>query len=398
MPGDQILKIHEITSLIKEILESSLPVITVEGEISNYRPSSTGHLYFTLKDESSALQAVMFKGKSRSLGFVPTDGMLVHATGSLSVYAARGSYQLVVDSMSLAGSGDILRLLEDRKRRLAAEGLFDEDSKQTLPFFPQKVVVITSPTGAAVRDIIQVIRRRNPKIDIIILGCPVQGAEAVPELIKAITRANLHSMGDVIIIGRGGGSLEDLLPFSDEDLVRSVAASSIPVVSAVGHEIDWSLCDFAADVRAPTPSAAAELVAPLLDECEGRIQLAGDSLYRDITTRIEKVQLIAQQFSPDSLELRLRRIEQPLLLRFDDAKESLLDALLEKTREYAQRVALLKGILEGANPRTILARGYSLVTDAETGSIIRSSEDTKAGKILRITPQKGHILVHVEET
>lgn len=398
MPGDQILKIHEITSLIKEILESSLPVITVEGEISNYRPSSTGHLYFTLKDESSALQAVMFKGKSRSLGFVPTDGMLVHATGSLSVYAARGSYQLVVDSMSLAGSGDILRLLEDRKRRLAAEGLFDEDSKQTLPFFPQKVVVITSPTGAAVRDIIQVIRRRNPKIDIIILGCPVQGAEAAPELIKAITRANLHSMGDVIIIGRGGGSLEDLLPFSDEDLVRSVAASSIPVVSAVGHEIDWSLCDFAADVRAPTPSAAAELVAPLLDECEGRIQWAGDSLYRDITTRIEKVQLIAQQFSPDSLELRLRRIEQPLLLRFDDAKESLLDALLEKTREYAQRVALLKGILEGANPRTILARGYSLVTDAETGSIIRSSGDTKAGKILRITPQKGHILVHVEET
>ncbi|HOC30116.1 MAG TPA: exodeoxyribonuclease VII large subunit, partial [Treponemataceae bacterium] len=256
MSAPQPLKIAEITSLIKEILEGSFPLVTLEGEISNYRPSSTGHLYFTLKDESSAIASVMFKGKARYLPFAPADGMLVRATGSISVYEARGTYQIIIDRMEAAGTGDILRILEERKRSLAAEGLFDQDRKREIPEIPERIAVITSPTGAAVRDILQIVRRRNPAISVVILPAPVQGPEAPPVLVRQLETANRYHMADVIIIGRGGGSLEDLLPFSDEAVVWAVAGSKIPVISAVGHEIDWTLCDFAADLRVPTPSAA----------------------------------------------------------------------------------------------------------------------------------------------
>ncbi|HPO03165.1 MAG TPA: exodeoxyribonuclease VII large subunit, partial [Treponemataceae bacterium] len=266
MNGERPVKISEITAIIKEILEGSFPSVLLEGEISNYRPSSTGHLYFTLKDDSSSISAVMFKGRSRQLAFVPRDGMLVRAKGSISVYEARGTYQIIIDSMEQAGTGDILRLLEERKQRLAREGLFDEKRKRPIPFFPERIAVITSPTGAAVRDIVQILRRRNPAIHIVILPASVQGSEAPESLARQIETANRFAMADLIIIGRGGGSLEDLLPFSDESVVRSIAASKIPVISAVGHETDWSLSDLAADVRAPTPSAAAELASPLAED------------------------------------------------------------------------------------------------------------------------------------
>ena len=391
------LKIAEITSLIKEILEGSFPSVTLEGEISNCRPSSTGHLYFTLKDESSAISAVMFKGKSRYLAFTPKDGTLVHATGSISVYEARGTYQIIVDSMEIAGSGDILRLLEERKQRLAAEGLFDAGRKRPIPEFPERVAVITSPTGAAVRDILQIIRRRNPSISVTILPAPVQGAEAPPALVRQVETANDYRMADVIIIGRGGGSLEDLLPFSDESLVRAVAASKIPVISAVGHEIDWSLCDLAADLRAPTPSAAAELVSPLASDIASRVAGAAESIAEAVTGRVERVRLMLAQFSAESLELRFRRIEQPILLRFDDAKEALLASLSDRIRERRHRIELLAEKLEGANPRAILKRGYSMVRDAKTGKIIRSGRDTAKGLELVIMPEKGSIRARVEE-
>jgi len=398
MTGLKPLRITEITSMIKELLETAFPSVTVEGEISNSRPSSTGHLYFTLKDETSSISAVMFRGKSRYLSFEPKDGMLVHATGSVSVYGARGSYQIIVDSMEPAGSGDILRLLEERKRRLAEEGLFDPDRKRPIPFFPRRIAVVTSPTGAAVRDILQIIRRRNPSIDVVVLPAPVQGAEAPAALIRQIETANLYALGDVIIIGRGGGSLEDLLPFSDEGLVRAVAASAIPVVSAVGHEIDWSLCDLAADLRAPTPSAAAELVSPLLSDCVSRVASSAEALASGISGRIERIRLMASQFSPESLELRFRRIEQPLLLRFDDAKEALLEGLSRRIGDARHRVSILAEKIEGANPRGILARGYSIVIDDETGAVIRSAAGAAADKRLRIMPETGIILARVEET
>ena len=397
MTGTKIMHIAEITSLIKEILEGSFPEITLEGEISNCRPSSTGHLYFPLKDETSAISAVMFKGKSRYLGFIPKDGLLVHATGNISVYEARGTYQIIVNVMEPAGSGDILQLLEERKKRLAAEGLFDSARKRPLPVFPERIAVITSPTGAAIRDILQIIGRRNPSIDVTILPAPVQGTEAAPALLRQIETANRYSLGEVVIIGRGGGSLEDLLPFSDEALVRAIAASRIPVVSAVGHEIDWALSDFAADVRAPTPSAAAELVCPLRADILSDIEDAAAALQDSMTGRVERIRLMMNQFTPESLEMLFRRIEQPVLLRFDDAKEALITAMSERVRDIRQRLAVLSEKMEGANPAAILKRGYAMVRDEETGKIIRADTDTEAGQRLIIIPEKGRILARVEK-
>ena len=394
---DRPLKISEITTLIKDLLEQAFGQVTLEGEISNFRPSGAGHCYFTLKDESSAISAVMFRGRARSLSFEPQDGQLVHATGSLSVYAARGTYQIIVESMEPAGSGDILRLLEERKNRLAAEGLFDESRKRPLPAFPSRIAVITSPTGAAVRDILQVLRRRNPLIGIVVLPAPVQGAEAPPVLVRQLETANRHNLADIIIIGRGGGSLEDLLPFSDEAVVRAVAASAIPVISAVGHETDWSLCDFAADVRAPTPSAAAELASPLRDEWVYRITSARDTLEEAVSSRLGTIRLMLSRFDRDSLELRMRRIEQPLLLRLDDAKEALLAHMRDRTRELRHHIALATEQIRGANPSEILKRGYSVVRDAETGAVVRNATDTMPGRRLVIQPETGTISARVEE-
>jgi exodeoxyribonuclease VII large subunit len=391
------VKIAEITSLIKEILEGSFPSITLEGEMSNVRPSSTGHLYFTLKDETSAISAVMFKGKSRYLPFEPKDGLLVHATGSISVYEARGTYQIIVDSMKLAGAGDILRLLEERKRRLASEGLFDQARKRPIPACPASIAAITSPTGAAVHDILQIVRRRNKGVNVTVLPASVQGADAASSLVRQIEAANRYALGDVIIIGRGGGALEDLLPFSDEALVRAVAASGIPVVSAVGHEIDWSLCDFAADLRAPTPSAAAELVVPESSDLAARISRAAETLVDSMKERTSRIRLMMAAFDPESLELRFRRIEQPILLRFDDAKEALLESLSDRVRDARHRITVLTGQLEGANPRSILKRGYAMVRDAETGAILRSASDTAGGKLIEIIPERGRIVARVEE-
>lgn len=397
MKSTQTFRIAEITSLIKEILEGSFPSVTLEGEISNYRPSSTGHLYFTLKDETSSISAVMFKGKSRFLAFTPKDGAIVQATGNISVYEARGTYQIIVESMEMAGSGDILRLLEERKQRLAAEGLFDTDRKRPLPNFPSRVAVITSPTGAALQDILQIIHRRNPSIDITILPAPVQGAEASEALCRQLETANRYNMADVIILGRGGGSLEDLLPFSEEILVRAIAASKIPVISAVGHEIDWSLSDFAADLRAPTPSAAAELVSPLKSDVNERIIEAAEDIHNAVSSRIDRIRLIMASFSAESMEMRFRRIEQPILMRFDDAKEALLSGLSERVQEVRANINLMVEKLEGGNPATILKRGYAMVRDEVTGKIIRSPRDTASGNRLIIIPEKGIITVRVEE-
>ena len=222
---DKVLSVTELTDIIKELLENALPTIVLEGEISNWRPSSTGHAYFTLKDNNASISAVMFKGKMRNLTFNPKDGMVVQVKGQLSVYAQRGSYQIIVDSMDEAGSGNILQILEERKRRLQMEGLFDEESKKPLHFFPKNMCVVTSPTGAALRDILQIVTRRNPKINVIVLPCPVQGNEAGPGIARQIKTANNCKIADVLIVGRGGGSLEDLLPFSDECVVRAIAES-----------------------------------------------------------------------------------------------------------------------------------------------------------------------------
>ncbi len=392
----KVYSVCEITAEIKELLENGFGKISLEGEISNFRPSGAGHLYFTLKDQKASIQAVMFKGKSRGLAFMPKDGMTVLAEGSISVYEARGSYQIIVEKMSLAGEGDILKMLEERKRLLASEGLFDSDRKKPIPFFPKSIAVITSATGAAVRDIINVVKRRNEKIDIIVLPAVVQGDAAAANLIKQLKIADMHKLGEVIIIGRGGGSLEDLLPFSDEALVRAIADCETPVISAVGHEIDWAISDFAADMRAPTPSAAAELATPNLNDILYSVDALQMEIGKALTSRIEKVRLMLASFKPESLELRFRNIQQPMLARFDDAKEEILAGMQERLKDAKHRVSLINKILEGANPQMILNRGYSIVRDAKTGKTIRADKDAPVGSLLEIQPAKGKISARVE--
>ena len=394
---NQVFSVTQITSYIKEILEGTFRTITVEGEISNFKPSSAGHIYFTLKDNTSQLRAVMFKGATYSLNFRPKDGDKVRCTGNISVYAPQGNYQIIVNKMEAAGAGNILAMLEQRKQKLAAEGLFDSDKKQELPAFPKTIGVVTSPSGAAIRDILQVSRRRNKNINIIVFPALVQGEGAAQTITKMIEIANFYKLCDILIVGRGGGSIEDLLPFSEEIVVRAVAASKIPVISAVGHDIDWALCDYAADRRAATPSAAAELATPLLSDISQNLGYLRTELYNSIMQKIEQKRLVIKGFDPSSLEVRFRNIQQPLLNRFDRAKEGLKDEILQKIRDYRITIQNCRTILENASPETIFKRGYSMVTD-EKGNIIKASAQVKVGSILTITPAEGKIKAKVEET
>ena len=394
---NQVFSVSQITSYIKEILETAFTTIVVEGEISNWRPSSSGHVYFTLKDNTAQLKAVMFKGSLYSLTFRPKDGDKVRCTGRISVYEPQGNYQLIVNKMEATGAGDILAMLEERKKKLAAEGLFDEQNKKPLPLLPRTIGVVTSPTGAAIRDILQVSRRRNKNINVIVFPALVQGESAAQTIVKMIEIANYYKLCDILIVGRGGGSLEDLLPFSEEAVVRAVAMSEIPVISAVGHEIDWALCDYAADKRAATPSAAAELAVPLLSDITQDISYYKTELYNAINQKIENKRLIVRAFDPSALEIRFRNIQQPLLNRFDNAKEGLKDGILEKIKDLRTRIATCRTVLENASPQTIFNRGYSMVTD-EKGNIIRNSAQVKSGEMLTITPSEGKIKAKVEET
>lgn len=395
-PSDKIFSVTEINSLIKDMLEGSFSQITIEGEISNYRPNSTGHLYFTLKDSANQISAVMFRGYANYLNFKIQDGMKVQCTGKLTVYGAQGKYQINVTKMSVAGEGAILKMLEDRKRKLAAEGLFDQAKKKPLPVFPRTIGIVTSPTGAALRDILQITKRRNKCVSVIVLPAVVQGSDAAQTIARQIYTANRAALCDVLIVGRGGGSLEDLLPFSEEIVVRAIASSEIPVVSAVGHEIDWALSDYAADVRAPTPSAAAELVVPELSAVVQFIQQNSKNLYDSIKDRLEKIKLMVKNFDPQNLELQVRTIEQPLLSRFDNAKDALFQNIIQKIRDTRQRIDNCVTVLENASPQTILDRGYSMVRNKETKKIIRSNIDVEIGNEIEIIPAKGKITAKVE--
>ncbi len=390
------LSVSELTSLVKELLEGSLPPVLVEGELSNCRPASSGHLYFTLKDRGAMLQAVMFRYRTRGLGFEPADGMLVRARGSVTVYAARGQYQLLVEGMERAGTGDILAMLEERKRALAAEGLFDEERKKALPRFPSRIAVVTSPTGAAIRDILNILRRRNAGLDVVILPAAVQGEEAAAQIARQIQTANRLKLGDVIIVGRGGGSIEDLLPFSDELVVRAIAESAIPVISAVGHEIDWALSDFAADLRAPTPSAAAELVSESRVALEREISQFKVELETAMRSRLDRARLLVQRFEPSAVEARLQRLIMPFARRLDDARDDLVLGIQSLLEDRSRRVELATRELLAASPEAVLARGFSVVRSAE-GRALRDSSSLRPGDRLEITFSRGSAAAEVLE-
>ena len=394
LPQNIVFSVSQITDLIKEILETSFRTITIEGEISNWRPSAAGHIYFTLKDNAAQIKAVIFRGAAMKLSFRPKDGDKVRCTGSLSVYAPQGNYQIIVNTMEIAGAGNILQMLEERKKKLAAEGLFDENRKKSLPLFPRRIGVVTSPTGAAIRDIINVTKRRNPGTEIIVLPAIVQGDGAAETICKMIEIANFYELCDVLIVGRGGGSLEDLLPFSEESVVRAIAASKIPTISAVGHEIDWAICDYAADRRAPTPSAAAEMAVPLLADIKQNLTTYKNNFYEVINQKVYNTRLMIKSFNPESLEVRFRNIQQPLLNRFATAREDLVMNMKEKIRDLRVRIATSKTVLENASPQTIFDRGYSMVTGPD-GKIVRDATVLKRGDKISITPAKGKIEAEV---
>jgi len=389
------LTVSELTEQIRLNLEGSFSYVCVEGEISNCRPASSGHLYFSLKDSGAKIDAIMFKNKLRTINFEPKDGMLMRVRGSLSVYAPRGSYSIVCEEMEIAGAGEILAMLEKRKQKLAAEGLFDEEKKRPLPRFPAAVGVVSSPTGAALRDILNILARRAPGIKVIILPAPVQGDEAASLIAARIKQANQWHLADVLIVGRGGGSLEDLLPFSDEEVVRAVAKSKIPTVSAVGHEIDWALCDFSADLRAPTPSAAAELVSENYFAVRDFIQSTAEDFMSVMRTRLERAKLLLKPFDPQDMEYRIRAILQPRLIRLDDAKEALITAVSDKCATIRKKIELSAAVLETASPLAVMERGFSVVTNS-SGKVIKSSDNVKSGDKIFIRPLKGKIDAVVE--
>jgi exodeoxyribonuclease VII large subunit len=392
----QKLTVSELTGLIKLSLEEGFPSVLVEGELSNCKPSSTGHFYFSMKDPGAKIDAAMFKNRLPYLRFEPKDGMLVRARGRISVYPQRGNYQLIVEEMELAGQGDILVMLENRKRALAAEGLFDAERKKPIPRFPETVAVVSSPTGAAVRDILNILCRRAAGINVIVLPAPVQGADAAPIIARRIEQANQWKLADVIIVGRGGGALEDLLPFSEEAVVRAVAESGIPVVSAVGHEIDNALSDLAADLRAPTPSAAAELVSARRGEALETVQAAARNMAESITDRIGRARLLAKPFSLEDLEYRFRTILQPRLIRLDDAKEGLLESLSGRVGDLRHRLELAAAVLEAGSPQAILERGFAVVTREANGEVLRRAGQTTAGDRLRIRLMEGTVQARTE--
>ncbi|MDA3811452.1 MAG: exodeoxyribonuclease VII large subunit [Spirochaetaceae bacterium] len=388
--------VSEVTASIKMLLEARFPQILMEGEISNFRPSSAGHCYFTLKDQQSMIQAVIFRNDFIKTSFKPADGMKVKVTGRITVYSQRGNYQIICSSLEEKGKGNILEILEERKRRLAAEGLFDSQFKKPLPGYPEKVAVITSPTGAAIRDIMQVLKRRNSSVQIRILPCTVQGDSAAAQITKMIETANRYKLGDLIILARGGGSLEDLLPFSEESVVRAISSSYIPVVTGIGHEIDFSLSDFVSDLRAATPSAAAELVCESSMETLRTIQNCKREMTHFIQSRITLIREKLKPFSKSEISLHFRRYLEPLILEIDDLKESMCRDISKILSEKKHTLEILKKELEGHSPFDILKKGYSFVTDS-AGRTITDSKTVKKGELIKIHLASGKIHASVEE-
>ena len=386
-------------------LEAGFGRVWVEGEISNLSRPASGHIYFSLKDEKAQISCALFRSNTYGMGFKPENGMLVRARGRVSLYEARGNYQLIADSLVRSGEGLLRAKFELLKNNLEAEGLFSEAHKTALPDFPLRIAVITSPTGAALRDILNVLERRWPLAKIRVYGVSVQGDEAAPAIVKALEAANRHDWAQVIIAGRGGGSLEDLWAFNEETVARAIYASALPVVSAVGHEIDFSISDFVADLRAPTPSAAAELVSPdqrilkqSLVTIGQRLQQRTQYLLQQLSQKLDHLAHRLQQQHPGQRLVQDRKSLQQALHRLQLAGARIVPArqrqLLQLYRHrllpagnriVPERRRLLQELartLNAVSPLPTLARGYAIVTDAESGTAISSVKDVSPNQEL----------------
>lgn len=391
-----ILSVSQLNRLARMMLEESFPAVLVEGEISNLAIPSSGHWYLTLKDEQAQIRCAMFRNRNLLLRFKPKDGMLVIVKARLSIYEGRGDYQLIVEHMEQAGAGALQRAFEVLKARLLQEGLFDVAHKQPLPSLPRHVAVITSPTGAAVRDIISVFRRRFPATQLTIVPVMVQGEQAASAMIRALATINARKGCledvDVILLARGGGSLEDLWSFNDEGLARALHASALPVVSAVGHETDSTIADFVADVRAATPSAAAELLSPHQDDFGLLLQTRVRKLLGNMTHRLQQLQLHLVRLTRQLRHPGRRLLEQSqrldgLELR---AVRAMSTVLKRKTQELREQTHALHTV----SPLATLARGYAIVTAGEL--VLTSYEQIKPGATIHTRLARGVILSKVE--
>jgi exodeoxyribonuclease VII large subunit len=402
-------------------LEAGFGRIWIEGEVSNLSRPASGHVYFSLKDDKAQISCALFRSNTYAMGFKPENGMLVRAHGRVSLFEARGNYQLIADSLVRAGEGLLRAKFELMKNDLASEGLFDEARKKTLPAFPLRIAVITSPSGAALRDILNVLQRRWPIATVRVYGVPVQGNEAAPAIVNALAAANRHNWAQVIVTGRGGGSLEDLWAFNEESVARAIDASDLPVVSAVGHEIDFSISDFVADLRAPTPSAAAELISPdqlvlkqSLSTLSGRLQRHSLSLLQRLAQKLDHLAHRLQQQHPGQRLLQHRKILQQAHHRLLLAGARILPPRQQYLQELGRRRLLLAGkrivpargqmlqnlvrMLTAVSPLPTLARGYAIVTDAQSGTAISSVKDVKLKQTLLTQLHDGQILSTTEET
>jgi exodeoxyribonuclease VII large subunit len=434
----KVYSVSELTDRIRYLLETELQYVWIEGEISNFRPAPSGHWYFTLKDEASQIRCAMFRNQNRYVKFRPEDGLRIVAWGKVSVYSARGEYQLILETMEPQGLGSMMLAFEQLKSRLAAEGLFDQSRKKPLPRFPRTVGLVTSPKGAALRDMIRIIQRRFSGMAILISPTLVQGDKAPEEITAALERLIKADVVDVIIVGRGGGSIEDLWAFNDERVVRAVATCPLPIVSAVGHETDTTLTDYAADLRASTPSAAAELVAPTkTDLC--------DSI-RDFSARLRNAEINNLQRLTESVKDLCRRLYDPrrsfvdrrilvddLMVRLERAskraltlrkaqimelferlrpeyltravessqkdilelRERLIRGAASMIRDHRIRVENLGVRLNNVSPLAVLSRGYSITQKSVDGSILTDAMSVNDGDDVQVRLKRGLLFCRV---
>ena len=441
-PARRILSVSELTTAIRGLLESSYGEVWVDGEISNCRLWNTGHLYFTLKDSGAQLRAVMFRSTVRYLRFKPEDGLRVVARGRISVYEPKGEYQIVCEHMEPHGVGALQLAFEQLKRRLEAEGLFDSARKRSLPALPRKIGVVTSLDGAALRDIVKVLRRRYPNAHVLICPSRVQGEGAAADIARALAQVSAIAGVDVIIVGRGGGSIEDLWAFNEEAVARAIAASSVPVISAVGHQTDVTIADFVADLRAPTPSAAAELVVTRKDEYASRIDRLRERLRASALTTVRERRASVQtlerrpglagwparvalqgrhvsELSHDlarvvrasvakaerryhqlrlALESRdLRRTVASITTRLVSADAQLWSAIRRGASDRRAAHIALTGRLETLSPLGVLARGYAVCWNADRSVVITDSNSVTPGQLVRVTLHRGELGCEVKE-
>lgn len=390
------ITVGELTRQIKEILEGSFSQLWVEGEISNYIHHSSGHMYFTLKDDEAEIRCAMFKGNNQYLRFKPENGMKVLLSGRISVYAPRGQYQLISTRLEPAGLGTLFLAFEALKKRLSAEGLFDDEFKKPLPKIPETIGLITSKTGAAVKDIINVLGRRAPYVKLILQPTLVQGDEAAADIVNAIQEMDTSCEPDLIIFGRGGGSLEDLWPFNEEKVARAIFDCQTPTISAVGHETDTTIADLVADLRAPTPSAAAELAAPSIDELMQSLQTVDEKMRALLVRKLEyywqKMDHIQDRFAlqrPDAFINRMTDLNTHLI-------SALKQSILMKLQSRFGQLETLLAELTVLNPKSILDRGYAIAT-ADSGKIIHSPNELKTGELFRLQLAKGIISARKEK-